>query len=121
MFRPVRAFLKICSKPRLQYQHGSYSVLAVHAQLQDGEIDGRVETETALVGAESRVELDSVASVDGERTVVPLPGDTELDHSLGDLHDIESALVFRVSGKQLRQSVQAPKTTAKHVRERWWP
>jgi len=53
-------------------------------ELQDGKIDGRVQTETALVWAKGGVELDSVAAVDLDLVLVVLPDDAELDDTLGD-------------------------------------
>jgi hypothetical protein len=55
-----------------------------------------VESQTTLVRAESRVELNSVTSVDLELSLVILPGDSELDDSLGDLDDLEGLGVFGV-------------------------
>lgn len=54
-----------------------------------------METETALVGAESRVELDTVSTVDLEFTLVVLPSDTELNDALGDGNDSEGSLELR--------------------------
>jgi hypothetical protein len=72
-----------------------------HSQLEDREVDGGVQTETALVRAESRVELDSETAVDGDREVVALPGDSELDDTLGDLDDGEGAAVLGVLLEEL--------------------
>jgi hypothetical protein len=60
-----------------------------------------VQTETALVRTESRVELDSETAVDGDREVVALPGDSELDDTLGDLDDGEGATVVGVLLEEL--------------------
>jgi hypothetical protein len=60
-----------------------------------------VQTETALVRTESRVELDSETAVDGDREVVALPGDSELDDTLGDLDDGEGAAVVGVLLEEL--------------------
>lgn len=65
-------------------------------ELQDRKVDGRVETETTLVRAESRVELDTVTAVNGDGAVITLPGDTELDDTLGDLNDGEGTTVLGV-------------------------
>lgn len=65
-------------------------------ELEDGEVDGRVETETTLVGTESRVELHTVATVDLGLVVVILPHDTELDDTLGDGDNGESLAVIGV-------------------------
>jgi hypothetical protein len=66
------------------------------SQLQDGEVDGGVESETTLVGTESRVELDSETPVDGDTSVIPLPSDSEVDDSLGNLNNLESTSVLGV-------------------------
>jgi hypothetical protein len=63
-------------------------------ELEDGQVDGGVESETALVRAESRVVLHSVASVDGDGSIVLLPRDSELDDSLGDLDNGEGSSVL---------------------------
>jgi hypothetical protein len=60
------------------------------------QVDGRVESETALVGAESRVELDTVAAVHLELAGVILPDDAELDDALGDGDDLEGGLELGV-------------------------
>lgn len=65
-------------------------------ELQDGEVDTGVQTETTLVGAKSGVELHAVSTVDLELALVVFPGDTELDDALGDGGDLESALVIGV-------------------------
>lgn len=61
-----------------------------------GQVDGRVESKTALVRAESRVELHTVSSVDAELAFVVLPGDAELNNSLGNGGDLQSSAVFGV-------------------------
>lgn len=59
-----------------------------------------METETALVRTESRVELDTVTTVDLELAAVVLPDDSELDDALRDGNDLESGLVLGVLGEQ---------------------
>ena len=56
-------------------------------ELEDGQVDGRVQTQTTLVRTKGGVELDSVTAVDVDGSVVPLPSDSELDDSLRDLND----------------------------------
>ena len=51
-------------------------------ELHDGEVDGRVEAQTALVGADRGIVLDAEAAVDVGHAVVVDPGDTELDNAL---------------------------------------
>ena len=53
-----------------------------------------MKSETALVGTEGRVELDAVATVDLEAASVILPDDAELDHALGNRHDLEGDSVL---------------------------
>lgn len=65
-------------------------------ELEDGQVDGRVQAETALVGAESRVELHTVALVDLALALVVLPDDAELDDALGDGDNLEGLLVLWV-------------------------
>jgi hypothetical protein len=60
----------------------------INSQLQDGKVDGGVQSETTLVRTESRVELNSETPVDGNRSVIPLPSNSEVDDSLRDLDDI---------------------------------
>lgn len=83
-----------------------------HSQLEDREVDGGVQTETALVRTESRVELDSETAVDGDREVVALPGDSELDDALGDLDDGEGAAVLGVLLEELERVRRGYKGTA---------
>lgn len=70
-------------------------------ELKDREVDGGVQTESTLVRTESRVELDSVASVDSDRSVILLPGDSELDDSLGNLDDGKGLSVLGLLLQQL--------------------
>jgi len=62
--------------------------IAIDSQLQDGKVDSGVQSETTLVRTESRVELDSETPVDGNSSVIPLPSNSEVDDSLGNLDDI---------------------------------
>jgi hypothetical protein len=59
-----------------------------------------VESEAALVWAERRVELDPVATVDLELSVIILPDDPELDDSFRDRGNCQSSLIFWVLGEQ---------------------
>lgn len=65
-------------------------------ELEDRQVDGRVESQTSLVRAEGGVELDAVAAVDLELAVVILPDDAELDDALGDGDDLEGGAVLGV-------------------------
>ena len=52
-------------------------------ELQDGQVDGGVEPEPALVGSDGGVELDAVSAVDLHLSVVVDPRDAEHDDPLG--------------------------------------
>ena len=65
-------------------------------ELEDREVDCRMETETTLVGAESRVELHAVTLVDLALALVILPDNTELDDALGDGSNFECLPVLGV-------------------------
>jgi hypothetical protein len=65
-------------------------------ELQDGKVDGRVESETTLVRTKGGVELYSVSAVDLALALVIFPDDTELDDTLGDGGDLEGLLVLGV-------------------------
>jgi hypothetical protein len=69
-------------------------------ELEDGQVDRRVKTETTLVWAKSGVELHTVALVDLALALVILPDHAELDDALGDRDDLESLLVFGVLFEQ---------------------
>lgn len=55
-----------------------------------------MEAETAFVGAESGVELDTIAAVELDLTFVVFPYDAELDDAFGHSGDFEGGFVFRV-------------------------
>ena len=55
-------------------------------ELQDGQVDGGVEPESALVGSDGGVELYAVSAVDLHLSGVVDPGDAEHDDPLG-LHE----------------------------------
>jgi hypothetical protein len=61
-------------------------------ELEDGQVDGRVETETTLVGTESGVELDTESTVHLHHTLVVLPDDAELNNALRDGDDRKACL-----------------------------
>jgi hypothetical protein len=66
----------------------STASIAINSQLQDGKVDSGVQSETTLVRTEGRVELNSETPVDGNRSVIPLPSNSEVDDSLRNLNDI---------------------------------
>lgn len=55
-----------------------------------------MQTETALVGAQGRVELHTVSTVDLNLALVVLPHDAELDDALGDGDNLECGAVLGV-------------------------
>lgn len=59
-----------------------------------GQVDGRVEAQSALVRAQGRVELDTEAPVHTQLAGVILPDDAELDDALGDGADLEGGAVL---------------------------
>ena len=65
-------------------------------ELEDGKVDGRVQTKTTLVGTESRVELHAVTLVDLALALVVLPDNAELDDTLGNGGNFESLPVLGV-------------------------
>lgn len=94
-------------------------------KFQDGKVDSWVESETALVWTQGRVELYTEATVDLALALVVLPCDSELDHTLWNGRDLEGLLVLWVlleqgavleGGGQLWQSVSAYESS-KIIRE----
>ena len=65
-------------------------------EFEDGEVDGRVEAEAALVWPKSRIELNTEATIDLTLALVVVPYHPELDDSLGYSRDSEGLAVFRV-------------------------
>ena len=55
-----------------------------------------MESQTTLVWAQSRVELHTVSAIDLADSLVVLPDDAELNHTLRDLDDIKSLLILGV-------------------------
>jgi hypothetical protein len=70
--------------------------MLVDSQLQNGKVDSGVESETTLVWTQSRVELDSETPVDGDRSIVSLPNDSEVDDSLRNRDDLKCPTVVWV-------------------------
>ena len=66
------------STAHLEASKGILEDLLESEELEDGQVDGRVEAESSLVRAEGAVELDSVTVVDLALAGVVLPGHTEL-------------------------------------------
>ena len=65
-------------------------------ELQDRQIDCGVESETALIGTQCRVELHTVSPVDLELALVIFPDNAKLDDSFGDCSDLKRLFVFWV-------------------------
>jgi hypothetical protein len=84
------------STTHVQTGKGILEDLLETQELEDGQVDRRVQPETALVGTESRVELDAVALVDVAVALVVFPDNAELDDALGNGDDLESLLVLGV-------------------------
>lgn len=104
----VRLALWIEVSTSLSTSHGETSEgvledLLESEELEDGEIDSWVESETSLVWTEGGVVLDSETTVDHDLALVGLPDDPELDDSLWDGNDLESLLVLRVCLEESRR------------------
>jgi len=86
MLSPVRAFLKICSKPK------------------NFKIDklSRVKSETAFVWPKGGIELHSVTSIHLNLSFVIFPHDSELNHAFGNRGDLKRLPVLWVPFKQGR-------------------
>jgi hypothetical protein len=65
-------------------------------ELQDAQIDSRMESQSSLVWSQGGIELDTIASVDLWLSLVILPHDTELDDAFGDGDDLEGSLIFGI-------------------------
>lgn len=60
-----------------------------------------MEAEATLVWTEGGVKLDTISTVDLELALVVLPGNTELNHTLGDGNDGEGSLELRRDQEEL--------------------
>ena len=65
-------------------------------ELEYRQIHCRVKAETSFVGAQGRIELHTVSSVDLHLSLVVLPDDSELNDSFGYGSDLEGSLVLGV-------------------------
>ena len=74
-------------------------------ELHNGQVDGGVQTDAALVGADGGVVLDTVATVDLDIALVVGPGDTEDDGALR-LDDAVDDLVLDDVGAALHDGLQ---------------
>ena len=75
-------------------------------ELQDGQVDGGMEPQAALIGADGGVELDTVAAVDLHLALVIYPGHPEAHHALG-LHEGLDDAVGLVLGVFIHNEIQA--------------
>ena len=75
-------------------------------ELQDAQIDGRVEAQAALVGADGGAVLHAPGAVDLDLTLVVHPGHTELDGALGFDQALEQALAG-IAGVGLQERPEA--------------
>ena len=69
------------------------------------KVDGRVEPDASLVGSDRGVELDSVAAVDLDLSLVVDPGNSEDDLAFGLYDALEHAVLF-VDGVCLKDGFQ---------------
>lgn len=65
-------------------------------ELQNGEIDRGMETESSFIWSQSRVELHPVTPIDLHFSLVVLPDHTELYYALRNRSNLQSLLVFRI-------------------------
>ena len=73
---------------------GVFKNLFEPKELQDGQIDGRMEAQAAFVRADGRVELDTETAVYLYLAAVIHPGDAELNHALRLHKTLEQACLF---------------------------
>ena len=78
----------------LTSSQGILEYLLEAQELQDTEIDSRVESQSSLVWAQGRIELHTVSAVDLDLVLVIFPDDTELDDAFGNGDDLEGGLVL---------------------------
>ena len=72
-----------------------------------------MEAQTALVGAQGRVELDAVPTVDSEGAGIVFPNDTKLNDAFRNRNDLESSAIL---GVLLEQGA-----ILQGADELWWP
>ena len=88
------------SRVKLTSSQGILEDLLETQELQDAEVDSWVESQTTLVWTKSRVELNTISTVDLQLSLVIFPDNSELDDSLGDGDDLEGNLVFWILLKE---------------------
>jgi hypothetical protein len=107
----VRAALGVEIRTALAAAHGQRRQAVLEGlfegeELQDRQVDRRVEADAALVGANRHAVLDAVATVDLHRAVVVHPGHAEHDDALG-LHQALQQAVIGVAGMLFDERPQA--------------
>lgn len=65
-------------------------------ELENTQVDRRVQSETTLIRTKGGVELDTEAAVDLELALVVFPDYTEVDDAFGDGGDFKGGAVFGV-------------------------
>ena len=65
-------------------------------ELQDGQIDRRVESQTAFVRTQGGIELHSIATVDLNLALVVFPDDAKLNDPFGDGGNLEGGSVLGI-------------------------
>lgn len=65
-------------------------------ELENRQIHGGVKAETSFIGAQGRIELHTVSSIDLHLSLVVFPDNSELYDSFWNGSDLEGSLVFGV-------------------------
>jgi hypothetical protein len=73
-------------------------------ELEDRQVHGGVQAQSAFVRPQRRVELNAVPDVDVRVAGVIFPDDTELEDALRYLDDVERLFVFRFGGEEGAQT-----------------
>ena len=107
---PVALALGVEVRAALAAAHGQsgqsvFEDLLKAQELDDRQVDGGVQTQTALVGANGGVELDTVAAVDLHHAVVVHPGHPEENGPLRLYHTAHNVLLL-VAGIGLHHGLQ---------------
>ena len=88
-----------------QGREGVLEDLLEAQELEDGEVHGRVQAQTTLVGPDGRVELDAVAAVDLDLALVIDPGHAEDDDALRLDEALEKGVLL-VLGVRFKRGLQ---------------
>ena len=84
---------------------GVFENLLKAQKLDDGQVDGGMEPQAALIGPDGRIELHPVAPVHLHLAGVVHPGHPEHDHALR-LHDAADDILLLVAGVGLHHRLQ---------------